>query len=227
MSLTHRQALSITTNGANSIGGSDLEVGNAEIVLDQTFTGGTANQLVTLAFTAAALQSVVLVATSNLTIRTNGSNETKRITVTGTPTGGTLTSTVNGQTTAAIVYNATAAAVQAALEALSNVAVGGAICTGGPLPGTPVNVTFTGNLGLQTVTMSTTDSFSGGSSPASAVTTPTPGVAPSNTVNLIAGNPLVWGRSPGYFANPFTADVSSISVSCTTSCRLQGKILTS
>lgn len=39
-------------------------------------------------------------------------------------TAGTFTLTVEGQTTAGIAYNATAADVQAALEALSNVAVG-------------------------------------------------------------------------------------------------------
>ncbi|MEC4616195.1 hypothetical protein [Tsukamurella tyrosinosolvens] len=43
------------------------------------------------------------------------------VTVTGSPTGGTFTLTVGGQTTAAIAYNATATAVKAALEALSNV----------------------------------------------------------------------------------------------------------
>lgn len=39
-------------------------------------------------------------------------------------TGGTFTLTYSGQTTAAIAYNATAAAVKSALEALSNIGVG-------------------------------------------------------------------------------------------------------
>src|SRR3954465_8763162 len=51
-----------------------------------------------------------------------GTNEVQTITVTGTPTGGTFTLTYSTQTTAAIAYNATAAAVQTALEALSNIA---------------------------------------------------------------------------------------------------------
>jgi hypothetical protein len=42
----------------------------------------------------------------------------------GTVSGGTRAFTVNGQTTAAIAYNASAATIQAALEALSNVASG-------------------------------------------------------------------------------------------------------
>lgn len=46
------------------------------------------------------------------------------VAITGTPTGGTFTLTVNGQTTSALAYNASAATVQAALEALSNVGAG-------------------------------------------------------------------------------------------------------
>jgi len=53
------------------------------------------------------------------------SNEVNTITSAATPaTAGTFTLTVNGQTTAGIAFNANAAAVQAALEALSNVAPG-------------------------------------------------------------------------------------------------------
>lgn len=53
------------------------------------------------------------------------SNEVNTITANATPaTAGTFTLTVDGQTTAGIAFNANAAAVQAALEALSNVAPG-------------------------------------------------------------------------------------------------------
>lgn len=51
-------------------------------------------------------------------------NEIQRVRLGGTPTGGTFTLTFAGQTTAAIAYNANAAAVVAALEALSNIGVG-------------------------------------------------------------------------------------------------------
>lgn len=60
------------------------------------------------------------------------------------PTGGTFTLTFDGATTAAIAYNAAAAAVQAALEALPNIGAGGVVCAGGPLPATQVTVTFSG-----------------------------------------------------------------------------------
>lgn len=106
-----------------------------------------------------------------------GSNEVQRITITGTPTSGTFTITYAGQTTAAIAYNATAAAVAAALELLSTIGLGGVKGSGGPFPGTAVDITFQGQLGARNVAaMTTTDSFGGGSAPASAVTTPTGGV---------------------------------------------------
>lgn len=51
-------------------------------------------------------------------------NEKQRVVLGGTPSGGTFTLTFAGQTTGAIAYNASAATVTAALEALSNVAAG-------------------------------------------------------------------------------------------------------
>lgn len=61
----------------------------------------------------------------------------------GAATAGTVTITFDGETTAAIAYNATAAAVQTALEALSNVDPGDVVVSGGPLPGT-ITLTFGG-----------------------------------------------------------------------------------
>ena len=57
-------------------------------------------------------------------------NEVQRVGVTATfITGGTFTLNYNGQTTAAIAYNATAAQVQSALEALNNIAPGDVVVT--------------------------------------------------------------------------------------------------
>jgi hypothetical protein len=103
-------------------------------------------------------------------------NEVQTVTITGTPTGGTFTLTYSGQTTAAIAYNATAAAVDSALEALSNVGAGQVAVTGGPGPGTPYVVTFTGTLAGKNVNqMTATGTFTGGTTPTIAVTTTTPG----------------------------------------------------
>lgn len=62
----------------------------------------------------------------------------------GAASAGTFTISFDGETTAAIAFNANAATVQAALEELSNVDPGDIVVTGGPLPGTPVVLTFGG-----------------------------------------------------------------------------------
>jgi hypothetical protein len=51
--------------------------------------------------------------------------------------------------------------------------------------------------------------------------------SPANTINLVANIPLVWGKSAGYFSNPFTVDVTSWFVTCSAATRLQAAILTS
>lgn len=104
------------------------------------------------------------------------SSEVQTVTVTGVPTGGTFTLTFGTQTTAAIAYNATAAAVKTALEALSNVGVGDVTTTGGALPGTAVVVTFTGAFsGIDVPQLTATATLTGGTTPAVAVTTGTAG----------------------------------------------------
>lgn len=113
-------------------------------------------------------------------VATGGIDEVQRLTITGAPTGGTFTLTFDGQTTAAIARNASATAVQNALLALSNVDPGDIVVTGGPGPATPYTFTFGGDLGDQDVPeMTVTASFTGGTTPAAAVTTITPGVPPA------------------------------------------------
>jgi hypothetical protein len=71
-----------------------------------------------------------------------GTNEIQTISL-GAATAGTVTLTLNGQSTAPIPYNATAAQIQAALEALSNVNPGDVVVSGGPWPAV-VTITFGG-----------------------------------------------------------------------------------
>ncbi|MFE1767195.1 hypothetical protein ACFW81_23630 [Streptomyces angustmyceticus] len=105
-------------------------------------------------------------------------SETQTVTISGSPTGGTFTLTFSGQTTSAIAYNATAAVVQAALEALSNVAPGDVTVTGNA--GGPYTVVFAGAYLSDDVSqMTASASLTGGSSPAVAVTTNTAGGAAS------------------------------------------------
>lgn len=108
-----------------------------------------------------------------------GTNEIQTVTITGSPTGGNFKLTFNTQT-ADIPYNANAATVQAALEALASVEVGDVAVAGGPGPGTPYTVTFKGQYTETNVTqMTASHTFTGGSSPAIAVTTTTGGAAPT------------------------------------------------
>lgn len=103
-------------------------------------------------------------------------NEVQTVTVTGSPTGGTYTLTFSGQTTAAIAYNATASAVQTALEGLTNINPGDVTVAGGPHPGTAITVTFVGQyLGENVAQMTATGSLTGGTTPAVAVSTTTGG----------------------------------------------------
>lgn len=100
-----------------------------------------------------------------------GANEVQTIVITGTPTGGTFTLTYDGETTSAIAYNASASIVESALKALSNIGANDVICSDGPLPGTNVVVTFTGDLAAQDIVLMTIDTalLTGGSSPTGSI----------------------------------------------------------
>lgn len=101
-------------------------------------------------------------------------NEVQTLTVTGGPTGGTFTITWSGQTTAALAYNATAAQVQTALEALSNIAPGDVVVTG--VAGGPWTLTWGGaQLGENVAQPTTTETFTGGTTPDITIATTTAG----------------------------------------------------
>ncbi len=108
----------------------------------------------------------------------NDATEVQTLTITGTPAGGTFKLRFRGYNTTALNYNATAAEVDAALELLPTIGTGGVTCSGGPLPGTPVVVTFAGQLASQNLpTISVVDSaLTGGTTPAAAVAVTTQGV---------------------------------------------------
>ena len=113
-------------------------------------------------------------------------SEVQELAITGSPTGGTFTITVPfldfgaGLTTAAIDYDATAAEVKTALVALAGLDTEDVVTAGGPLPGTAVTIEFVGRFFQQNLDLlTTTDSFTGGSSPESAITQTTPGAEPT------------------------------------------------
>jgi PKD repeat protein/glucose/arabinose dehydrogenase len=81
-------------------------------------------------------------------------SETQTLRVNGA-TGGTFTLSFNGQTTAPIAYNATAAAVQTALEALDNLAPGDILAATGPINTANVTINFRGAYAQQNVSQIT------------------------------------------------------------------------
>lgn len=118
----------------------------------------------------------------------DGAAEAQTVTITGTPTGGTFTLTWDGQTTSAIPYNATAAQVQSALRALSNMPESGVTVTGGPGPGTAFTVTFYDGANVAQMTASAAG-LTGGTSPAVNVATATAGGTASfvRAVKIVLG----------------------------------------
>lgn len=127
-----------------------------------------------------------------------GVAEVQTLTVTGTPTGGNLVVNYEGET-AQIAFNSTAAAAQAALNAMNSVAAdGGVTVTGGSLPGTPLVVTFNTTGARFNLTVQQ-NNLAGGSSPAGAFVETTAGVDPE----------AIWGVLDGieeFIGNTSTAD---------------------
>lgn len=133
-----------------------------------------------------------------------GSNEVQTLTVTGSPTGGSYTLTFDGETTAAIAWNATAADVKDALDDLPGVNYSDVTTAGGPHPATAITVQFGGQYEMVNVpSMSATGSFTGGTTPAIAVTTTT-AAGTTSTVNGVSiasqvyGNAAAGAAIPGY-----------------------------
>lgn len=108
-----------------------------------------------------------------------GTAEVQTVTPT-TVTAGTFTLTIvnpvtgASRTTAAIAFNATAAAIQAALEALDNVDAGDILAAGGPINTTAVTLTFFGQFVGNPAQMTVSNT---GLTGTLAVTTTTAGVA--------------------------------------------------
>lgn len=107
-----------------------------------------------------------------------GANEVQTVTITGTPTGGTFVLTFGDVATTDIAYNAAAATVQTALQALPGIGAGNVTVAGSA--GGPYTVTFTGALADQNVpALTATSDLTGGTSPAVNVATITQGAAGS------------------------------------------------
>lgn len=130
---------------------------------------------------------------------------------TGTSTAGTFKLTValadgSSKQTAAIAYNASAATVQSAVEALDNVPTGSIVASGGALPGTPVVLTFTDsfrNTNEPAITVDNTSNTGG----TYAITTTTQGGAATD-VQIAANNGNVDARSSSGLVSQHRADAA-------------------
>lgn len=148
-------------------------------------------------------------------------NEVQTVTITESPGGGTFTLTYDDQTTAAIAYDASAAVVEAALELLSNIGSGNVTCANGPLPGTPVTITFQNDLAARDVLLIVGDgseltlgspSQSPSSSPsesASASPSASPSLSPSASESPSSSPSL----SPSASTSPSSSPSASVSES--------------
>ena len=83
-------------------------------------------------------------------------NETQTVRTTNA-SGGTFTLTFDGQTTAPLAHDATAAQVQAALEALAGIGAGNVVASGGPVSTVNLTVNFRGALSERDVAQLTAD----------------------------------------------------------------------
>lgn len=127
-----------------------------------------------------SIPEVPFEALADAVYQVSGTTEVQTVTVTGTPTGGTFTLAFRGQTTAGVAYNANAAAVQSALQAITTIGAGGATVSGSG----PYVVTFAGALALQAVELLVASGagLTGGTSPSVTVARTTPGVDPQDTI---------------------------------------------
>lgn len=163
----------------------------APLVVDPTgLTGGTSpNVTVTETTKGDASYSGLYVITSGLILAKTADgkymqeytgagdiNEVQTVTETGTPAGGTIILAFDGEQTGTIPFNASAATVQTALEALPNIDPGDVLVTGGAGPGTPWVVTFMGQYQAQSVPLMTAASaLTGGTTPGVGVAQTTQG----------------------------------------------------
>lgn len=136
-----------------------------------------------------------------------GTNEQQQVTITGSPTGGTFTLKLENINvgTQNIPFNATADQFRSAITG-GILDVDDVVVTGGPLPGTPIVMTFVGlELGARDVAQWTlnVNSLTGGTTPTVTVTTPTAGVFAPSAKTLYIDRPptntgFTVGAAPAY-----------------------------
>lgn len=160
---------------ANPTGASQAHLGSAAVSF-----GGTASGVGGLWLTRAEKANLRRLNGSGTAFSIDtlptGVSAVQLVTVGGTPTGGTFTLSWVNQVTVPLAYNASAASVQVALEALSALGTGNVTVSGAA--GGPYTVTFAGALATTPVPLLGSDAtgLTGGTTPTVAVSLVTAGV---------------------------------------------------
>lgn len=211
MSVTSKLNLQFSDNGA-AVSVTRALVTDGESVLDFFVPNNTSNAPASYSIVRSKARLILITSDVPMSLTAGGINAVQAFNGAGTVSGGTFSASFGGQTASAIPYNVTASALQTALAALSSIGAGNVACSGGPLPGTPIVVTFQGALAAAAQATITTDSsgLTGGGTIGVAPTTA--GVAPDSGPFAIQPTvPFLWDYQGGY-AQPFSADVSVIRV---------------
>ncbi|PQO45870.1 hypothetical protein [Blastopirellula marina] len=147
-----------------------------------------------------------------------GTDERQVVSLLGSPSGGTFTLTYSGQTTTAIAYNANAATVQAALEALANIGSGDVVVSGTA----PIwSIDFAGALAAQDVPLITGDgsNLTGG---VGTIETTQLAAAPINEKQTVSLSPGVTGGTFTLtYAGQTTAAISYAAAAATVETALE------
>jgi hypothetical protein len=151
-----------------------------------------------------------------MSVLTGGANEVQQISVVSAAVGSLkVIVRFNGVDSGNIRMDASAASIQATLEAMSTIGTGNVVVTGGPIETTPATVTFVGALGLANQNAMTFTLVDGGIT-TPLITTITNGVSGSSIFSTKAGRQLLW--HPRHHAPcPFTTDRDTISIQNSTS----------
>jgi trimeric autotransporter adhesin len=167
---------------------SNVGIGNVSIVatanvltIEFLNAEGSANhpQITASDFTGGNIQAISIpVTVEQLRQATAARNEQQRISLLGSPTGGTFTLTFSGNTTSAIAFDATSATLQSALQGLASIGSNNATVTG-PAGG-PWLVEFVGTRAAanQSAITGNGASLTGGGSQGLTVTTTTDSSGP-------------------------------------------------
>lgn len=143
-----------------------------------------------------------------------GTNEEQQISISGSPVAGTFVLEYDGVQTGLLDYDSTAAEIDTALEALSSIGTGNVVCTGGPLPGTPVDVEFIGDLSAQSLDLitapggSSSESVAAGGQPT--VTIATPQTPVTHTTTTASEGPNHWDVAANWDTNTVPSNSDNV-----------------